>query len=287
MDGRRHRVSRRVVNARCADANLPRRQQIRRLCRAAATGAAALAATALAVVAIDAGATALAGLLALVRAALVLDARHWAGLAARSRVGAQSEAQVRRALSGVEAEGWRLRHSLPCGVRGDIDSVAIAPTGLAFAIESKTRTFDARHLARARQTAAWLHRHRRRWCRKGALPVLCVVRARGVQHVEDGVLVVSLDRLAPALSAGAGTSPRPRFLARRPLPAARELLRELLVARSGAGGDIGEHADEEEVREAVGDRLGHGGCVAVQGTDCERREPAGLLGVLDQRRRIG
>jgi len=43
--------------------------------------------------------------------------------------------------------------------------------------------------------------------------VLCVVRARGVQHVEDEVLVVSLDRLAPALRAGAGTSPRPRFLA--------------------------------------------------------------------------
>ncbi len=41
---------------------------------------------------------------------------------------------------------------------------------------------------------------------------LCVVRARGVHHVEDEVLVVSLDRLAPALRAGAGTSPRPRFL---------------------------------------------------------------------------
>ena len=96
----------------------------------------------------------------------------------------------------MKAEGWRLRHSLPCGGRGDIDSVAIAPTGIAFTIETKTRTFDARHLARARQTAAWLYRHRRRWCRRGALPVLCVVRARGVQHVEDGVLVVSLDRLA-------------------------------------------------------------------------------------------
>ena len=34
--------------------------------------------------------------------------------------------------------------------------------------------------------------------------MLCVVRARGVEHVEDEVLVVSLDRLAPALRAGAG-----------------------------------------------------------------------------------
>ncbi len=81
--------------------------------------------------------------------------------------------------------------------------------------------------------------------------------------------------------------PAPGSWPRRRLRAERELLRGSLVARSGAGGGIGEHADEQEVREAVGDRLGHGGCVAVQGADRERGEPAGLLGVLDQRRRIG
>jgi hypothetical protein len=41
------------------------------------------------------------------------------------------------------------------------------------------------------------------------------------------------------------------------------------------------------VCEAVGDRLGHGGGVAVEGADRERGEPAGLLGMLDQRRRLG
>ena len=101
----------------------------------------------------------------------------------------------------------------PWGRPGDVDSVAIAPTGIGFAIESKTRTFDARHLAHARHSAAWLYRHRRRWCRKGALPVLCVVRARGLEGVEEGVLVVSPDRLVSVLRAGAGTSPRPGFLA--------------------------------------------------------------------------
>jgi len=198
--------------------SFPRRQQARRLRRAGASGAAAVVAAGLAAVAASVGAIALAGLLALVMAALVLDARRWVRLAARSRVGARSEGEVRRALAGLEAEGWRLRHSFPCEGRGDIDSVAIAPTGIAFAIESKTRTFDERHLAHARQTAAWLHRHRRRWCRRGALPVLCVVRARGLEGTESGVLVVSLDRLAPALRAGAGTSPRPAFLATSPSP---------------------------------------------------------------------
>ena len=60
------------------ESSFPRRQQARRLRRAAASGAAAIAAGALALIAIGAGATALAGLLALVMAALVLDARRWA-----------------------------------------------------------------------------------------------------------------------------------------------------------------------------------------------------------------
>ncbi|MGA2011780.1 MAG: nuclease-related domain-containing protein [Solirubrobacteraceae bacterium] len=157
--------------------------------------------------------TAVAGALLLIMLALMIDAHHWMRLAGRSRVGARSEDEVRRALAPLEADGWRLRHSLPYRGRGDIDSVAIAPTGTAFAIETKTRAFDAHHLAGVREMAAWLCRRRRRWCRRGALPVLCVVRARGVERVEDGVLVVSVDRLVASLRAAAGTSPRPAFLA--------------------------------------------------------------------------
>jgi len=193
--------------------SFPRRQQARRLRRAGASGAAGIASGALAAVAASASDLRLAGFLALATAALMVDARRWARLAARSGVGARSETQVRRALSGLEAEGWRLRHSLAWGGGGDIDSVAIAPTGMAFAVETKWRTFDARHLTHARQTAAWLYRRRRRWCRRGAFPVLCVVHARGLERVCENVLVVSLERLTPALRASAGTSRRPRFLA--------------------------------------------------------------------------
>jgi len=211
--GRRRRVRTACKLVPMFEFSFPRRQQARRLRRAAASGAAAIVAGGLAALAAGAGASALAGLLAVVVVALALDARRWVRLAARSRVGARSEDAVRRALGGLEAEGWRLRHSLPWGGRGDIDSLAIAPTGVGFVIECKTRTFDECHLAHARQTAAWLYRHRRRWCRRGALPVLCVVLAHGLEGVEDGVLVVSVDRLAPALRAGARISPRPRFLA--------------------------------------------------------------------------
>src|SRR5947209_10702863 len=120
-------------------------------------------------------------------------------LARRSRVGARSEDEVQRALAPLEAEGWRLRHSLPWQGQGDIDSVAIAPTGLAVAIETKTRSYDARHLARVAEQAAWLLRRRRRWARRGALGVMCLVRARGVERVEHDVLVVSVDRLIHVL----------------------------------------------------------------------------------------
>jgi hypothetical protein len=110
---------------------------------------------------------------------------------------------VRRQLAVLEGKGWRLRHSLAWRGRGDIDSVAIAPTGITFAVETKTRAYDERHLARVREQAVWLWRWRRGWCRRGAVPVLCIVRARGVQRWEAGVLVVSIDRLTPTLQSAA------------------------------------------------------------------------------------
>jgi hypothetical protein len=75
--------------------------------------------------------------------------------------------------------------------------LAIAPTGAGFAIEIKTRTYDDRHLARVHDQAAWLSC--RRWCRRGAVPVVCLVRAHGVQRLEQNVLVASIDRLIPVL----------------------------------------------------------------------------------------
>jgi hypothetical protein len=117
--------------------------------------------------------------------------------------GARSEDAVQRALVPLQAEGWRLRHSLPWQGRGDIDSVAVSPTGIAVAIETKT-TYDAHHLARVREQVAWLSRRRRRWARSGALGVLCLVRARGLERVEHDVLVVSIDRLTYVLRLAAG-----------------------------------------------------------------------------------
>jgi hypothetical protein len=81
-------------------------------------------------------------------------------------------------------------------------------------IEIKTRSFErGHHLTRVRELAAWLSRRRRRWARNGALGVMCVVHARRVEHVEDGVLIVSPDRLIGALRTAAGTRERPAFLA--------------------------------------------------------------------------
>ena len=190
----------------------PRRQQYRRMHRAVVSAAASATAAGLALVAARTAAPGVAAALLLVTVALLIDARRWLRLAGRSRVGARSEDEVQRALAQLETEGWRLRHSLPWRGRGDIDSVAIAPTGVAFAIETKTKTLEDRHVARVLEQAAWLSRRRQRWCRRGALPVVCLARRRGVEHVEAGVLVVSIERLASVLRTSAGLRDRPGFL---------------------------------------------------------------------------
>jgi hypothetical protein len=187
--------------------NYARRQQYRRLAHAGKAGLGSVIAVLFGLLTASVGAAALAGLLLLAAVGLGLYARHWLSLARRSRVGARSEDAVQRALAPLQAEGWRLRHSLPWQGRGDIDSLAISPTGIAVAIETKTRTYEGRHLARVREQAAWLSRRRRRWARNGALGVMCLVRARGVERVEESVLVVSIDRLTHVLRVAAGTPP--------------------------------------------------------------------------------
>lgn len=181
--------------------NYARRHQYRRLSRAGRTAAGSVVAVLLALGAWSARAVPLAALLLLTAFGLGFYARHWLVLAGRSRVGARSEDEVQRALACLRADGWRLRHSLAWRGGGDIDSVAIAPTGVA--VETKTRSYEASHLARVYEQAAWLSRRRRRWCRAGVLSVLCVARARGLQLCEQGVLVTSLDRLVPTLKAAA------------------------------------------------------------------------------------
>jgi hypothetical protein len=192
--------------------NFARRQQYRRLLRAGTAAAGCVAAAMLGLGVASSGTLAVGGVLLLIAVALGLYAGHWLSLAGRSRVGARSEDEAQRVLLRLEAEGWRLRHSLPWRGRGDIDSVAIAPTGVGFAIETKTSTYAEQHLARVCEQAVWLSRRRRRWCKHGALPVVCLARARGVERIDAEVLVVSIDRLIAALRTAAGTHERPAFL---------------------------------------------------------------------------
>ena len=179
--------------------NYPRRQQYRRLSRAGRAALASVAAAFLGLLLVRACFGLPGGLLLGAAVVLGLRARHWLALAGRSRVGARSEDEVRRTLAPLQEHGWRLCRGLRWQGDGDIDSVAIAPTGLGFAIETKTRTYDGRHLGRVGEQASWLGRRRRRWCPRSVLPVLWVVRAGRVDRYEDGVLVVSIDRLVPVL----------------------------------------------------------------------------------------
>jgi Nuclease-related domain len=179
--------------------NYARRQQFRRLARAGQLALTGIAAAILGMLLMSTGFALPGGLLVGAAVVVGFQAHHWLSRAGRSGVGARSEDEVRRALEPLRKSGWRLRHGLRWQGGGDIDSVAIAPSCLGFTIETKTRTYDARHLDRVREQARWLGRRRRRWCGRGALPILCVVRAAGVELYEQGVLVVSIDRLIPVL----------------------------------------------------------------------------------------
>ena len=125
--GERERVRLRPPARGGRSVNYARRQQYRRLSHAGKAGLGSVIAALFGLVVVIAGASALGGLLLLKSVGLGLYARHWLSLAGRSRVGARSEDEVQRALAPLEAEGWRLRHSLPWQGQGDIDSVAIAP----------------------------------------------------------------------------------------------------------------------------------------------------------------
>lgn len=74
--------------------------------------------------------------------------------------------------------------------------MVIAPGGVAFAIETKTGRYDERHLRRVREQAVWLARRRRI---REAVPILCIVRAAGIERSESGVLVASIDHLVAVL----------------------------------------------------------------------------------------
>lgn len=193
----------------------PRRQQYRRLCHAFWSGALASFAAALALAAAGAGVTIAALVMAALSAGLAARSSQWLGLARRSGVGATSEERVRAALRTLDQEGWRIHHSLRWHQGGDIDHVAIAPpwTGIAFAIETKTRSYRPHDLQRVDTIALWLSGRRAGWCRQWAIPILCLAGARRVERWEAGVAVLSLDRLVPFLRRLAGTSPKPGFLA--------------------------------------------------------------------------
>jgi hypothetical protein len=144
------------------------------------------------------------GQLALATAALLLaavlsaDGARALRRARRSRVGADSEALVRQALAPLERDGWQVRHAVDWPGAGDLDHVVRAPSGAGFLIETKTLRYTPAHLVRTLQAARWLARERRRYAHR-VRPVICLARGLRIDRLENGVLVVSLDRIASAL----------------------------------------------------------------------------------------
>ena len=176
----------------------PRRQQLRRLRHAGMRAIQSAIALAGALTLGVAGEATLAFAVSLVSLGLGLDGAFAFRRAGRSAVGAKSEAQVRRELQPLRREGWHVAHAVNWPGRGDLDHVVRCPSGIGFVIETKTLRYTTAHRLRTGDAARWLtRRHRRDTTR--ARPVICLVGARHVERVEEGVLIVSADRLVPAL----------------------------------------------------------------------------------------
>ena len=97
----------------------------------------------------------------------------------RNRVGADSEAEVRRALRPLVREDWSVRHSVSVRTGGDLDHVLRAPSGVGFVIETKTARYTPAHAARTIHAARRLERRHRRYP-GGVTPVLAT-RAGGAE----------------------------------------------------------------------------------------------------------
>jgi hypothetical protein len=192
------------------DMSHPRRQQFRCLIRGCGYAGGAVGLLLLAGAAAEQGAGFAAIAMVVIAGGLIWAARRSLQLAGRSRVGAHSERVVRLALMQLRRRGWWVRHGVGWPGGGDVDHLVRAPGSLGFAIETKTRNFSQAHLERTVATARWAARRRRSYYRRGVVPVLCVVRARGLEQFHDEVLVVSLDRLPAALRGLADRNARPR-----------------------------------------------------------------------------
>ena len=78
--------------------------------------------------------------------------------------------------------------------------VAIAPNGVVFVLETKAKTYDARHLARARQQGGvgWSSSAEGVQGRRAAGSLHCASSV--IERCEGDVLVFSIDRLISTLS---------------------------------------------------------------------------------------
>jgi hypothetical protein len=124
---------------------------------------------------------------------------------------------VAHTLDRLRADGWTVKHAVEWPGYGDVDHVAVSPAGVAFAVETKTRCYEADAITRIRQQARWLAGRQR--CRRRAVPLLALAERRGMEASLDGVQVVSIDRPLPALrridrESVAGPPPRQRELKR-------------------------------------------------------------------------
>lgn len=116
-------------------------------------------------------------------------ARRQFSLARRAEIGVRSEQLIDRTLEPLRREDWEIRTNVAWPGNGDIDTVAIAPGGPTFVIETKTRRYTTEHVRRTARAARLF---------TAGIPVL-VTAVPGQLRIEEGVSVCGRERLVTFL----------------------------------------------------------------------------------------
>ena len=110
--------------------------------------------------------------------------------ALRWRRGSRAERDVGGDLDRLRADGILVAHDLEPNGRGNLDHVVCGAIG-SFAVETKARRYDVRHLKQVKRQAYWVRARTGVWC----TPVICLAERDDTPHRREGVWIMGRPHL--------------------------------------------------------------------------------------------
>ncbi|MFN2467877.1 MAG: nuclease-related domain-containing protein [Gaiellaceae bacterium] len=114
-------------------------------------------------------------------------------------LGSRAERDVGGDLNRLRVDGLLVMHDLEPDGRGNIDHVVCGQTGV-FAVETKARRYEVRHLKQVKRQAYWVRTRTGVWC----TPVICLATRDDTPHRREGVWIMGRPHLVEWVRAQRG-----------------------------------------------------------------------------------